>query len=39
VRAIGLLYADRGVSGRALDEEAYEAFCHFAERANAARDG
>ncbi len=32
-RAIGLFYADRGLSGRALDEESYESFKHFAKQA------
>lgn len=33
-RAIGLFYADRGLSGRELDEESYESFKHFAKQAN-----
>jgi len=33
-RSIGLFYADRGPSGRALDEEGYESFRHFVQQAN-----
>jgi HD-like signal output (HDOD) protein len=33
-RAIGVFYADRGVSGRVLDADAYESFLHFAQQAN-----
>jgi hypothetical protein len=29
-RAIGLIYADRSLSGRELDEEGYDSFRHFA---------
>lgn len=32
-RSIGLFYADRGLSGRSLDEESYESFKHFAKQA------
>lgn len=35
-RDIGLLYADRRTSGRAMDEESFEAFSHFAEECSAA---
>lgn len=35
-RDIGLIYADRWQSQRALDEESFEAFSHFSEQANAA---
>lgn len=35
-RAIGLFYADRSTSGRAMDEEAYTAFRHFCQQANFA---
>lgn len=33
-RAIGLFYADRGPSRRALDAETYQSFLHFAQQAN-----
>ncbi|HLP31602.1 MAG TPA: GAF domain-containing protein, partial [Geothrix sp.] len=33
-RSIGLFYADRGVTGRPLDEESYESFRHFAQQAS-----
>jgi hypothetical protein len=33
-RGIGLFYADRGVSGRVLDADAYQSFLHFAQQAN-----
>ncbi len=32
-RAIGLLYCDRALSGRPLDQESYESFKHFAQQA------
>lgn len=32
-RAIGLFYCDRSQSGRALDEESFESFKHFAQQA------
>ncbi len=32
-KAIGLFYCDRSQSGRALDEESYESFKHFAQQA------
>jgi HD-like signal output (HDOD) protein len=35
-RSIGLFYADRKPSGRALDEESYTAFRHFCQQANLA---
>ncbi|MBA1145566.1 HDOD domain-containing protein [Ectothiorhodospiraceae bacterium WFHF3C12] len=35
-RDIGLIYADRSTSRRGMDEESFEAFCHFAEECNAA---
>ncbi|MBU2477776.1 MAG: hypothetical protein KKA36_01700, partial [Gammaproteobacteria bacterium] len=35
-RSIGLFYADRMTSGRALDEESYMAFRHFCQQANLA---
>lgn len=28
-RAIGLIYADRSLSGRELDEESFDSFRHF----------
>ena len=33
-KSIGVLYADRSLSGRELDEESQESFCHFAKQAN-----
>lgn len=33
-RGIGLLFADRALSGRAIDEESEESFKHFAKQAN-----
>ena len=33
-RCIGLFYADRALSGRALDEDSFESFKHFAQQAN-----
>lgn len=33
-RAIGVFYADRGLSGRELDEEGFESFQHFTKEAN-----
>lgn len=35
-RSIGLFYADRKSSGRALDEDSYMAFRHFCQQANLA---
>lgn len=35
-RSIGLFYADRSLSGRPLDEEAFTAFRHFCQQANLA---
>ena len=35
-RSIGLFYADRRPSGRALDEESYSAFRHFCQQASLA---
>jgi hypothetical protein len=35
-RSIGLFYADRKSSGRALEEESYMAFRHFCQQANLA---
>lgn len=35
-RAIGLFYADRKPSGRALDEDSYSAFRHFCQQASLA---
>ena len=35
-RSIGLFYADRKPSGRALDEDSYMAFRHFCQQANLA---
>ncbi|MFP5506966.1 MAG: HDOD domain-containing protein [Gammaproteobacteria bacterium] len=35
-RSIGLFYADRKPSGRALDDESYIAFRHFCQQANLA---
>lgn len=33
-KPIGILYADRALSGRALDEESFESFQHFASQAS-----
>ncbi|MDB6062880.1 MAG: hypothetical protein JWM78_2983 [Verrucomicrobiaceae bacterium] len=33
-RQIGVLFADRGVKGDAIEQEQYESFCHFAQQAN-----
>jgi HD-like signal output (HDOD) protein len=35
-KVIGLFYADRNPSGRALDEESYNSFRHFGQQANMA---
>lgn len=35
-RSIGLFYADRGPSGRPLDDDSYTAFRHFCQQANLA---
>lgn len=35
-KVIGLFYADRNPSGRALDEESYHSFRHFGQQANMA---
>lgn len=35
-RSIGLFYADRKSSGRALEEDSYQAFRHFCQQANLA---
>ena len=33
-RQVGLLFADRGANGDAIEQEQYESFCHFAQQAN-----
>lgn len=33
-KGIGLLFADRALSGRGIDEESRESFSHFAKQAN-----
>lgn len=33
-RQIGVLYADRGMGGDAIEQEQYESFCHFVQQAN-----
>lgn len=33
-RQVGVLFADRGVKGDAIEQEQYESFCHFAQQAN-----
>jgi hypothetical protein len=33
-KSIGVLYADRSLSGREMDDESQESFCHFAKQAN-----
>lgn len=33
-QAIGLIYTDRNLSGRNLDEESFESFCFFGQQAN-----
>ena len=35
-RVVGLIYADRQPSGRALDIESFESFKHFVQQANQA---
>lgn len=35
-KAIGVFYADRGSSGRVMDEESYASFRHFGQQANMA---
>jgi len=34
LQAIGLIYTDRNLSGRELDEESFESFCFFGQQAN-----
>lgn len=34
-KLLGLIYADRSLSGRAIDHEAYESFSYFVKQANA----
>ena len=36
--SIGLFYVDRRASGRALDEESFQAFKHFSQQANLGLD-